>query len=96
MAIIANSVAFAAGAPKRTLSNLTGQAAGITKLWVISPVPIRIGDDATLSNINGLPLTPLETNYFEFAGSVNAGTTVSLLRGDNGPDFVIHLMTEVP
>jgi hypothetical protein len=95
MAVIANSVIFAAGAPKRTLSNLTGQGAGIIRATIISPVPLRIGDDATLTVNNGLPIIPMQPNSFEFAAASAAGTSVSLIREATGPDFVIHLLTEV-
>ena len=95
MAVLGTSVVFTSGTPKRTLGNLTGQAAGIIRATIISPVPLRIGDDATLTINNGLPIRPLEPNSFEFAVASNAGTTVSLVRGGTGPDVVIHLLTEV-
>lgn len=96
MAVIANTVTFTSAAPKRTLSNLTGQAAGIIKLWVLTGVAgLRIGDDATLTTSNGLPIIPFEVNYFEFAAASAAGTSVSLVRDATSPDITVHLMSEV-
>lgn len=96
MAVIANSVSFVGAAPKRTLSNLTGQAAGIIRLWVYTGVVgVRIGDDATLTISNGLPIIPNELNYFEFAAATAAGTSVSLVRDAAGPAITVHLMSEV-
>ena len=94
MAILATSVTFSASTPKRTLSNLSGAAAGIIRLWLRTPIPLRIGDDATLTLTNGLPVDSLEENFYEFAAANTAGTSVSLIR-DAGPDVVIHMMTEV-
>jgi hypothetical protein len=96
MAVIANSVSFVAAAPKRTLSNLTGQAAGIIRLWVLTGASgVKIGDDATLTTANGLPIVPNELNYFEFAAASAAGTSVSLVRENVGAPILIHLMSEV-
>jgi hypothetical protein len=96
MAVVATSVTFAAGTPKRTLNNLGGNGATVIRCWVVSPVGLRIGDDATLTVNNGLPVLPNQVNLFEFASTSNAGTTVSLVRENTGPDFVIHIMTEIP
>jgi hypothetical protein len=97
MAIIANTVTFAAGVPKRSLGNLNGLAgaSAVIRCWIVSPIGLKIGDTTNVSTVNGLPIIPLQVNLFEFAAANVAGDNVSIVREATGPDVVIHIMTEV-
>jgi hypothetical protein len=96
MAVLATTATLTSGTPKRTLSNLTGQGAGIIRVWILTGASgIRIGDDATVTITNGLPIIPNQVNLFEFAAASAAGTGVSLVREASGADMVVHIMSEV-